>query len=562
MTNPILPPTALLRPKNAGLYDRSQIYDPTFTDDAYLADLRQKIVPYPGSLVRDVDETPLWVTGVDPVTMVPSYVAVPLSTNNDAVVSMLNYGNSVLRLYLDYRALPYPATPDAKCIFIGKSPRFYSLTSNTGTAQESVVSQYFDSTNTLISQMVPLAPLDSSMSSWYLPRCHISQVLTDNEEITVKIFDEAGTEVYSALLFTKESAVINEDVLYAPKITGMTVTGNQQLANGTFYLYEKQDFDSLGLTANLVYDDGSITTAPVDGVKCILYGQHDFISSFSGLTQNVSVKYYRSRSEAISPSIGDPTGEMITITVPVTVIPNILGVTVKIMAIPQWNSAQARYQVRYWAYWADGRSHADVSGYVSITQGSLVTDSSYFGVAQTYTIGVDMNLVDPTHYPTSTLYQQNVVIKFGAPTTLVKWSIRDANTSQYIYGLDTVLSRRPLLKYDNGRQQYFVSSALFANQAAFINSFYTQASPPYDPSISQIPQQPTHFVVRDIVSGAMIISAPIALTSYSQLFSVIGDATGAYVGRSVMIEFLNIVSSSVSNILYGVPVDVVTGSYV
>lgn len=562
MTNPILPPTALLRPKSAGLYDRTQVYDPGFADEAYLADLRQKIVPYVGSIVRDIDETPLWVTGIDSVTLVPSYTALPLSTNNDAVVSMLNYGNSVLRLYVDYRALPYPATPDSKCIFIGKSPRFYSLTRYTGTPQETIVSQYFDATGKLVSNMVPLAALDSSMSGWYLPRCHTSQTLGVNEEITVKIFDEAGTEVYSALFFAKESAIINEDVLYAPTIIGMTISGNQQLANGTFYLYEKQDFESLGLTASLIYDDGSTAIVPIDGVKCILYGQQDFISSFAGLVQPMTIKYYRSQHESITPSKADATGEMISVTVPVTVIPNILGVTCKIIPIPTYNNAQARYQMRYWIFYADGRSHSDVSAYTTITAGKLVTDASYFGIAQTYTIAVDMSLVDPTHYPTSTLYQQNVVIKFGGPTTLVKWSIRDSGTSPYIYGLDTALSRRPVIKYDSAKHQYFIPSPTFNNKAAFINSFYTQSSPPYDPSISQIPQEPTHFVIRDIVSGAMMVSALIPVDDYVQAFSIINDTIGGYVGKTVMVEFLNVVSSSVRNVLFGVPVDVSSGTYI
>lgn len=562
MTNPILPPTALLHPVMPGVYSRSTIYDPTWTDPSYNAGGGQLIVPAVGSLVRDVDETPLWVIAINPVTYVPSYQAVPLSTDNDNVVSILNYGNTVLRLYIDYRALPYPVTPDSKCIFLGKSPRFYTLTRYPNTAQESVISQYFDQTGQLVSQMVPLVSLDGSNSSWYLPRSNVSVHLDDNEEVGVKIYGEDGTEVFSALLFTKQSAVINEDVIYSPTIVGMTVAGNQQLTDGTFYLFEKQDFGSLGLSATLVYDNGTTSTIPVDGTKCVLYGNNDFISSFAGLKQNIIVKYYRSEDEAINPGLADATGSMISITVPVTVIPNDLGTTNKILPIPIWNGTLGRYVMRYWMYFGDGRSHLDVSGNVTIQSGTVVGDSTYFGVVQTYVIAVQMNDIDPTHYPTPVTYQQNVVIQFNPSTVLVKWTIRDSSTSPYILGQDIVSARRPSIRYDTTRAQYFIPSYIFTNTQAFLNSFYTQASPPYDPTVSQIPQQPTHFTIRNLLTGAMVIASPIPLASYAQAFTIIGDITGQYVGASLGVEFLNVVNSNTTNVLFGVPVDVIAGTYV
>lgn len=559
--NPILPPTALLRPLMPAVYARHQIYDPTWDDPSYNVS-SSVIVPAVGSLVRDSNESPLWVIAVDPVTFVPSYIGVPLSTDNDSIVSLLNYGNTVLRLYVDYRALPYPVTPDSKCIFIGKSPRFYTLSRYPGTENESVISQYFDTTGKLVSQMVPLVALDNTNSSWYLPRSNTSVTLEENEEIKVKIFGEDGTEVLSAILFVKQSAVINENVIYSPTIVGMTISGNQQLANGSFYLFEKQSFDSLGLSATLVYDNGQTSVVPIDNTKCILYGQRDFISSFSGLSQNVTIKYFRSEGETIVPNLSDPTGSMISATVPVTVIPNTLGVTSKIVAIPMYNATLSRYVMRYWMYFTDGRSHVDVTPFVSISSGTLVTTSSHFGVAQTYIISVDLNQVDAVQYPTPVIYQQNIVITFSSPSVLVKWVSRDATTSQQIYGQDTIQSRRPSIRWDNVRKQYFIPSFIFTNPQALINSFYAQATPPYDPSVSLIPQTPTHFVIRDILSGSMVVTSPIAINNYAQAFTVINDITGLYVGSSLMVEFLNVVNSSTTNVLFGAPVDVTTGTYV
>lgn len=560
--NPILPPTALLRPAAPGIWPRAAIYDPTWNDPSYNSYQGQRIIPPICSIVQDTDETPLWVIAVDPVTYVPTYTAIPLSTANDNVVSMLNYGNSVLRLYADYRAAPYPVTPDSKCIFIGKSPRFYTLSRYPNTAQETIISQYYNQAGQLASQMVPLKALDDTNTSWYLQRGHINQILEHNEEILVKIYNEDGVEVYNALLFTKESAVINEDIIYAPTIVGLTVTGTQRLANGDFFLYEKQDFASLGFQVTLVYDDGQSYQVPIDGVKCVLYGDTDFISSFSGLRQNILIKYFRTDNEAIDPAIAGATGDMISVTVPVTVIPNTLGTTVKIMPMVNYNSTTARYVLRYWMYFGDGRAPIDVTAYVTIVGTAPNTTSAYFGQWQTFTVTLDMKNVDPTNYPTSALYQQTVVIQFGPPNNLVRYQIRDSSTSPYVYGQDNSSARKPSVRFDRNRGQAFIPSYVFGNQQAFINSFYTLASPPYDPSIELIPQTPTHFLLRDQITGNMLITAPLPIASFNQPFSMLNDTTGAYIGSVVIVEFINVISPQVRRTLFGVPVDMTAGTYI
>lgn len=561
--NPTLPTTALLHPDMPDVYNRNMIYDPRYANNAdYNNYVGKRIVPQPGSLVRDSDNTPLWVVSVDPVTHLPEYTSVPLGAENDNVVSLLNYGNSVLRLYVDYRHAPYPVTPDAKCVFIGKSPRFYTLTRNPGTAQASVISSYYDAAGKLVGQMVPLKPLDATRTSWYLPQCNTSETLVHNEEIRVTIYNEDGLEIYSSIIFAKESAVINESVIYAPTIVGMTVEGNQRLANGSLFLYEKQDFASLGLKATLVYDDGTTQTIPIDGQKCILYGQSDFIASFSGLQQKLMVKYFRSESEAVSPGIADQTGSMISVEVPVMVIPNTLGSTVKIIPVPIYQANTARYVMRYYMYSADGNTSTDITAYTSIVEGTLVTDSSRFGVSQTYVVGVDMNRVAPLNYPVSTFYQQTIVIQFGPPTQLVKWTIRDSATSPNIYGIDNSGSRRPSIRYDRTLMRYFIPSSVFGNLEAMLKSFYYQSSPPYDPSVEQIPQRPTHFVVRDPVTGNMLVAAPIPVASFAQAFAILGDTTGLYLNSVVLVEFLNVINSTTRRSLFGGPVDVTVGSYV
>ena len=256
--------TALLHPNMPGVYNRNMIYDPMWNDPSYAQYEGKRIVPQLYSIVHDPDGTALWVVGINE-SFFPTYQAIPQSSENDNVVSMLNYGNTVFRMYLDTRGAPYPVSPDSKCIFLGKSPRFYTISRYPRTAQESVISQYFTSDGQLSSQLVPLNPLNSDNTSWYLPRSHVGQILTEDEELEVKIYNEDGAQIYSAIMFVKESSIVNEALTYTPNIVGMTVTGNQKLPNGTLFLYEKQSFDSLGLTVTVTYDDGTSRVVPIDG---------------------------------------------------------------------------------------------------------------------------------------------------------------------------------------------------------------------------------------------------------------------------------------------------------
>jgi hypothetical protein len=560
MTNPILDETLLYKAALPAIYERNQIYDPTWEDPSYANYSGKRIVPAVNSIVRDTDNSQLWVVAVSTAN-IPSYIAVPSLSDDVSVASLLNYGNAKLRLYIDRRAAPYPVTIDSKCRFLGKSPRSYRLSRYPGQSNQTIISQRYDATDTLVSNLVPLSPIDSSNTSWYMPSCKVGVALEDNEEILLEVFDEAGQELYSAKLFVKESAVINENLFYTKPIAALNVRANQTLADGTFYVYERQDVLSLGVSAQLVYTDGTTADIAIDNEKCFLYGAEDFISSAPGLTQTMTIKYFRSPHESISAAAASSNGEMITKEFTVTVVPAETGVSSKIVPVPYYNSASGQYVVRYFMYFGDGSTSRDVTAYVSIISGTLNLGSSGFGTWQNYTIRINMRNVNGVIYPTNTYRTQNIRIRFGAPTALVSWSFTDSATSPYVYGLDIALSRRPRIKYDATLNKYFVPTDPFGNKAAFINSFFTMVSPMYDANLMSAPQQPTHFLIRDISTGAMISPAMIPVDNYSLAFNIAESIAGQHNNATVLVEFIKQVNASTNLILYGAPVTVSSGSY-
>jgi len=86
-------------------------------------------------------------------------------------------------------------------------------------------------------------------------------------------------------------------------------------------------------------------------------------------------------------------------------------------------------------------------------------------------------------------------------------------------------------------------------------------SPMYDANLMSAPQQPTHFLIRDISTGAMISPAMIPVDNYSLAFNIAESIAGQHNNATVLVEFIKQVNASTNLILYGAPVTVSSGSY-
>ena len=153
-------------------------------------------------------------------------------------------------------------------------------------------------------------------------------------------------------------------------------------------------------------------------------------------------------------------------------------------------------------------------------------------------------------------------VTFAPNVNTVKWTIQDSSTSVNSYGQDNANSRRLSFLWDSTKQQYFFSSTIFGNTSAFLESFYYQASPPFDPTTTATAQTPTHFIVRDPFSLVQKVLVPITVADYQQAISIVNDTTGNYVGGTVIVAFLYTTDSITYTTLFGVPVDVSNGTYI
>lgn len=554
----------LFVPENPIIIPMSKLYDPSVTPPT------GNVIPVVDTFVVDASFNVWIVSSVDPTThastLVPAKFLVSNTNPDDSLTSTVSYGNDIFWVYYDVRTSPIVVRPDEKLVVFGMDNVSYQLVQNPGPTQ-TVISRRYDASGNYTGQLVPTGTVvlpggSPAPGASYFPACHVQSPLTDGEEIFIQVFNSQGAQTAQYVAFTKASIIINEAITPSPVITGVTITSPQTRSNGEIYIYQSQAIASLGLQVVMTYSDGHTRIVPIDQTQCFLYGTEDFIASYPGLVQPLIAKYYLNSSEVLAESLAALHRTYVTAETNLVVIANGLQTGVKISVVPQWNATTNQYNLSFFLYTTTRDRMINVTGMVTINT-STPFNGEYYGQPQTLTLQLDMSQAEPTIYSAPTLYQQTSIITLQALTATDRYTLADA-VNGAVFGATTSSLARPVIHYDTTLQQYYIPS-IYASLAAFLQAFFNNASPPYDTTNETQVPNPTHFWLRDPSSGVLLNSAAIPLAAWNAAFSIIGAGLAnryAGTGSNVIVEFVAILNSQTTLVLYGVPVDVYVGTYV
>jgi len=547
----------LIRPLRPEIHDISDIYDPDFPDRP------GRVVPRVTALVRDgslwkyvshVGEAPYEKTTLsDMITRVV--------TEGGGLVSVVSYGNDLFSVYYDTRTSPTTIRPDRRASIFGTDASKYKIVRYPGTTSEQTISRYYDTNGDFVSELVPMVRKGVAINEWFCPSCFTQTIpeLTTGEPLRIDFYSETNglfAQIYTVARF---SAFVNVAPNYENMVTSVRIESSQMYAPNDIFMMEKQDIASLNLQVIVSYDDGREIIYPVDNQKTFLYGISDLVASWAGMRQAISAKVFLEFDEQAAPDLG---GErFVTCSGNITIIANEKAAPIKISVIPVWNTLQNQYQLRYVYYTTDRDKRIDVTSHVTLTGTQF--NGQLYGVSQELLMNLDLSLVDNTIYTEPVTHQQPFVITLQPNVAYVKYVLRSSLTSQHVYGADSSSSRRPILYYDSAVQQYFIPTSVFPTKAAMLRSFYENGEPAYVPQTESGPLDPTHFVLRDATSGAMLVAAQIPIDDYGVAFNILGGGlANRLVGTTVVVEFIRQQGLSTNLILYGVPVDVRDGTYI
>lgn len=535
-------------------YAFEDIFDPSNpTSGKYFPSVYSLVIKTDGSLyyVASRDET-TFTTTLKPC----SFITTDDSTN----VNIVSYGNDKFCVYQDIRTDPHKLVVDAKFLVYGNNLVEYALYRTTEDGNEECISMYFGSDGEFFSNRIPVASISEEYPTYkYATNCHTTFDLTEGDPLTLRVFNNLGNVAAELTVFVRNATWLNDLESQSNPIVSLNMTANQ-VQGDDFYLYAKQDASHLNVQPYLIFADGSKTNISVDNLQCFLYGLEDFSPSYPGKNQKLICKYFLNYKETAVGSTSLNNKRFLTCEKNLLVLSNHDEYTVKLSCIPLWDNNKASYYLRWFAYTDVRDAVHDVTDLVTIS-----ADTPFDGTVTKF--ATEQHLV--LNYNLQSIFDsdneingtQDIYITLHPSTEYVRYTYRsDDDDEAHVFGADGSIVRRPIICHDTENGTYFIPTSVFMNLDAFLESFYLQADPPYDPKSETVAPTPTHFVVRDSLNGSQLIGGPIPIESYGQEWpTIIG--TPSLTGNTVLVEFVSEVTSTGYSLLFGVPVDVVDGTF-
>jgi len=550
------------------VYPLSKIYNPNLnqTSGSY-------IVPQVDSLVIDVDNGGLlyYVESVNEITNVSTLVPAKIITDSIETeldqISVISYGNDLFYLYYDPLNTPTDIDIDSKLHIVGPVGMKYQIIENVGTATEKVISQYYDIDGNYVGNVVPMVPCfeDGTKGVHYLKSCYTTQPIVDGTSYQINVFNSAGKLIGEVKnVISKKSYILNNGFNSLPVINNLSIVGNQMRNDNEIYIYQNQNIDSLNIRGILTFEDGRTQEVLPDTSKCVLYGFTNFVSSYPGYKQPLLLKYMLDSDEPISRELMLTNDIFITGETNLIVIPNNVSYGIKLLVVPQWSANLNQYTLKFFLYSTERNSSVDVTQYVTTTSLDTSTgltnfSGNYYTGYQTLQASIDLNNFDNTTFGVGSIYLQTIVIKLQPFNAYNRYIFGDSITGT-IYGIDNTLVHRPVLYNDIIKNVYFIPSSLFSTVDNFLQAFYYNTLPVYDSSNTSSPPVPTHFCIRDIVTGNMLTNDTIPIANYQQAFNFVNNTS--YLNNNVLIEFIQQINTTTNNTLYGAPIDVYSNTYI
>lgn len=529
----------------------TQLYDPDL--DGIYVDGSAKLIPKPGSLVIDKENGGhlYFVASLDErfkATLLPCKL---LINDDSESIKVLSYGNDKFYLFFDDRVKPTKINIDGKLIVFGSSLNEYRLVKKNSSGETEIISAYIDTNEAYRGERIPLTDISENSGAKQLTNCHtFFKGLQDGDTVEAEIYDTTGVLCLIVQLYVKRATILNDLSSTSSLIIGFDATSNQMMGSD-FYIYQRQDPSHLAITPYITYADSTSEQLVINNKDCFLYGLEHFTPAFPGQKQKIMIKKYlnyRQQSD-LATQIGDK--RFIVCEKMITVISNTTIDGIKVSVIPIYDLKESTYYLKYVAYTDKRDKVIDVTNLVQVVDkfdGINVTGS------QKHTFNLDLGKVfnSNVYIP----YSQTCYISLKPYKEYQRYTISDYYDLNPVYGVESAVSRRPVIMYDASIEQYFIPTSKFANKEAFLEAFYYNSNPPYDTNESIEPVKPTHFTIRALDTLGTIITAPIEIDQYAQAWNITRTENPAMlVGYNVIVEFL-VVTTSNTQILYGVPVDV------
>lgn len=564
MADPVLrQPIQLLKDKRPTSCFMDQVYDPDVDGPWSNAEDFPRVVPAEGGTVVERGTGNLYyVVSVDPVTykstLAPTKIVVEVGT--DSELKVISYGNDRYTVYINRDHKPTQLTVSSNFIIFGNELVKYQIVRYDKLGQREVLSTYLDSDENYQGNYIPLLPVAKGSAIKQCTNCHTFSDLQDGDSVRIEIFDVVGVLRMSITAYIQNEVSINDLCSDSDMIVGLDATALQQLPNGDFFIYQKQDVSHLGIIPRVHYHNGQYEDLMVDNKSCFIYGLEGFVPAFPGQRQKLIIKKFLGPKQYANIGETSAGSRYVVCEKWVVVMPNEALDSIKVSVMPIWNPVDNDWYLKYIAY-SDKRDKVhDVTNMVKFIK---EIDPTLFGTIQNLQIELDLSTLFGAS--ATVPYTQSIFLKLQPKSEYQRYLISDTYDMETVYGVESSERRRPVIHYDATLGKYYIPTSRFRNKNAMLDAFYYCANPPLNVLSELSPPEPTHFTIRGLDNLSTLITTPIPIEQFNKAWMINrqGDPS-MLLGSNVIVEFLKNIGDDYQ-LLYGVPVDIyqcAAGGYV
>ncbi len=559
-------PVYLFSSDRPDFYLRSQLFHPVDNPAG-------QIIPRPHSLVLDLDtglgnpptlwevltvveDTGVYTLGPVGTTLLAPTTQLP-NDGDESPCSLIDYGNCRFYLYYDESESPTKLNVDKKVIILGNDAKDYELMKYDVESDNYLpISLNYDTNGIFRGNRVPLESIVGSPNTKVATNCHTSIEMEDEDVYYMFIYDYSGSQCGSIKLYAKR-AVVNNVLDDTEIIEDFQLEGTQKNALG-FYIFPDQDPDSLVIDPQVTYNNGKVTSIPIDGSVCHLYGFEGFTAAYPGQQVDILVKYFLSPMQQAAGDFLDVVNDARFLFKQEKVIVMATDETefkIKILTVPRYVPALGAWTLMFYLYEIGSDTVRNITHLVS-------TDIPFNGVDMNANQAMILSFRLREVFPAANQdiqYQQPLVIRLAPFSFYERYTTRDSIGDEWgVFGVDAPTVPRPVIYFDPTAEQYYIPTSKFMNVDIFLTAAYYKARPLFDTSWQVEPIEPTHFTIRDASTGMLVLASPIEMVNYAQAWSVLGPLSNVLVGTNCIIEFLAELQSGAMATLYGAPIDVYT----
>lgn len=410
-------------------------------------------------------------------------------------------------LHVDNSVQPSTIVPDGKLRLYRKDADHvkYYIGYNDEQVDE-VISKQYDGAGNYINDQVKLEPLQAgepNVATAFVPvQAHTTHTLKSGDIVTAVVYNEQNGQISTTEMVCVESALSNKGLNSARYVTGINLKSPWMRNNSNVLdVPVNLPVSSLGLMAEVVYNNGQKVQHPVDGTKFSVYGLDNYVASVPDYNHPL-VLSYRLNANEVSTKQSSTDSNHITEAYSIHTLPAKHEYNLKLYVYPDWDGNM--WILRYYLANLSRSEIMEVTSLVTYGDGAVASfNPTLWGVEQTFTVSLRLDEVDAS-YAAYRHVQSIKLVVFGPPriSNNASWLVHYDDAGEQAYG-DSVFAEQRLVTVSD--YAFKLGSGSISSDE-WLGKVFRPILPLYDKEVETATPNPTHF---DVVVGNMRKRYPI-----------------------------------------------------